>query len=285
MSLGDAARDYARANLPVFPLAPGMKVPLTAQGVYAASTDLYEIRDWWTRTPNANIGMPTGDASHWDVLDVDVADKHPGGGRQRASGWDVLQPLLDAGAIPPPIMTVRTPSGGAHLYYLAFPDARNGSLANHGLDYRANGGYVVVPPSRTAAGPYEIISPPDPARRGNQCDFGLLRELIRRVDARDERLDAIRSIGRPVGKAERRVDALERTVEEAKLGSRNNVLYWAARVVVEENLGGLDRLYQAAQRAGLSQDESAKTIQSALRGPVNPRPITPAPTQPRGPSL
>lgn len=286
MSLGEAALRYAKAGVPIFPLAPGGKVPLTAQGVYAATTDLYEVQAWWARTPNANIGMPTGEYSGWDVLDVDVDGKHPEGGRQRSNGWDVLRPILDSGAIPPPIMTIGTPSGGAHLYYAALPGARNGSMSQHGLDYRSNGGYVVAPPSRTAAGAYEITSQPNPRYQGNQCDFSLLRDLIRRTEALPMKPAARPRPGvHQTGQAERRLEALERTVAGAAIGSRNNILYWAARVVVEENLEGLDRLFHAAQRAGLSSEESAKTLQSALRGPVTPRSITPSAQEPAAPSL
>jgi len=30
-----------------------------------------QIKKWWTKTPNANIGIPTGEKSGWLVLDVD----------------------------------------------------------------------------------------------------------------------------------------------------------------------------------------------------------------------
>src|SRR3954454_3694768 len=47
------------------------KHPLTEHGFKDASTDPDQIRRWWTRCPNANIGGGTGAASGRDVLDVD----------------------------------------------------------------------------------------------------------------------------------------------------------------------------------------------------------------------
>lgn len=284
MSLGDAALRYAQAGVPIFPLAPRGKVPLTANGVYAATTDLHQIRTWWERTPQANIGMPTGESSGWDVLDIDVPAKNVERGRSRRSGWEVVRPALDTGLLAQPVMTIRTPSGGSHLYYLYSPDARNGAMSDYGLDYRGQGGYVVVPPSKTPSGTYVIVHQPDPARRDNQCDFAALRRLIQRAEQPPDPT-RLRNFGPTTPETlQRRVEGLIRTVLEAKVGTRNNVLYWAARVAVEEDLGGLNLLYEAAQTAGLGAEESAKTIQSALRGPTHALPS--APTDPvRVPTL
>src|SRR5258708_12135040 len=70
-TLAQAALDYARAGLPVFPLRPQDKVPLVKHGVYAATTHEEQIARWWRRFPQANIGLPTGLASARIVLDVD----------------------------------------------------------------------------------------------------------------------------------------------------------------------------------------------------------------------
>ena len=88
MTMMDAALKYAEANIPVIPLhwicedgscsckkgqqcdSKG-KHPLYT-GWYKNSTyDIEQIRKWWTKTPNANIGIPTGEKSGWLVLDVD----------------------------------------------------------------------------------------------------------------------------------------------------------------------------------------------------------------------
>src|SRR5260221_12533215 len=72
----DAALAYAAQGIPVFPLAPGMKVPAISKdeggrGFHDATTDTERIRRWWKRWPRANIGIPTGSASGWVVIDID----------------------------------------------------------------------------------------------------------------------------------------------------------------------------------------------------------------------
>ena len=74
--LRDAALHYAELGYPVFPCAPGDKVPLTAHGFQDASSDPALVTAWWRRWPDANLGMPTGRPSGVDVVDVDV---HPVG--------------------------------------------------------------------------------------------------------------------------------------------------------------------------------------------------------------
>src|SRR5690625_580859 len=71
-SLVVAARSIASAGVPVFPCLPGGKRPLTRRGFLAASSDAALVAAWWSGTPNANIGIPTGTASGVVVVDVDV---------------------------------------------------------------------------------------------------------------------------------------------------------------------------------------------------------------------
>ena len=48
------------------------KVPLVAHGLLDASVDPTEIYHWWTRWPEANIGMTTGRGSGVVVVDTDL---------------------------------------------------------------------------------------------------------------------------------------------------------------------------------------------------------------------
>jgi hypothetical protein len=60
----DAALELARAAYHVFPLAPGSKVPLRgSRGCNDATTDAGTIRRWWAQTPEANVGLATGEPS------------------------------------------------------------------------------------------------------------------------------------------------------------------------------------------------------------------------------
>ena len=142
-----AALSYARRGIPVFPCEPGGKRPLTYNGFWDATTDEGHIRAWWSRWPSANVGIPTGKSSGLLVLDVDLR----GGGPQSLS---ILE--RENGPLPR-TATARTGGGGLHVYfgYPAEEEVRNSAgLLGAGLDVRGEGGYVVVPPSRTQ-GTYE----------------------------------------------------------------------------------------------------------------------------------
>jgi hypothetical protein len=141
-SLEQAAQAYARCGLAVFPLEPRGKRPLTAHGLYSATTRSELIHDWWTRWPQANIGLP---CLRWWVLDIDP----------RHGGMDSLK-LLQQELAPAALKTriQLTGGGGAHLLYRARPDRADAQLTNTtkfaglvGLDLRVKGGYIVVAPS------------------------------------------------------------------------------------------------------------------------------------------
>lgn len=157
--LGQAALEYAARGWLVIPLnsptargcscrqadcaKPG-KHPRTAHGLKDASCDPAIIHEWWTRWPDANIGIVTGPESGILVLDVD--------GRQ---GEESLIELARRGWRLPDTFTVRTGGGGQHNYF-RWPNGANvrnsQSRIAPGLDIRGQGGYVVAPPSRHASG-------------------------------------------------------------------------------------------------------------------------------------
>jgi hypothetical protein len=72
--LHEAALTYAHQGIPVFPLAPGTKVPLISaqhggRGLHDATTTLSRINAWWKACPDANVGLRTG--IRFDVVDLD----------------------------------------------------------------------------------------------------------------------------------------------------------------------------------------------------------------------
>lgn len=138
----EAALAYARAGFPVFPVKLD-KTPLTAHGFKDASRDEVTIRDWWLRKPGASIGMPTGTATGVVVLDEDP----------RHGGTESLAQLLaEHGALPVGPVT-KTGGGGRHFWFSHPGGAVPSSVGfQPGLDLRADGGYVVVPPSPHASG-------------------------------------------------------------------------------------------------------------------------------------
>lgn len=62
-SMYDAAIEYAKKGFAVFPLKYRDKVPLTRNGCKDATTDAAQIKAWWQKYPNANIGLATGAVS------------------------------------------------------------------------------------------------------------------------------------------------------------------------------------------------------------------------------
>jgi hypothetical protein len=137
-----AALAYARAGLRVLPLGVRAKVPLIPEreggrGVLDATTDEFQIRQWWQREPQANIGLAAGVGLL--VIDVDVSHAKPG--REEFFGLEQKYGKL------PETRTVSTGTGGTHFYFRVPVDFEaRGRLAPH-VDLRAAGTYVVAPPS------------------------------------------------------------------------------------------------------------------------------------------
>lgn len=148
MSQLDQALDYAANGWPVFPCAPNSKAPLVKHGLHAASTDPDIIREWWSKNPNAMIGVPTGDGIGLWVLDIDQSDTVDGGA--------VLADLESKNSKLPPTIISHTPTGGRHLLFKTQPgiEVRNRGRFAVGLDVRGNGGYIVAPGSIKSDGTF-----------------------------------------------------------------------------------------------------------------------------------
>lgn len=140
----NAALGYAERGWAVLPLVPKGKRPLIDGGFYGASKNPETIRTWWTRWPNANIGLATGVVSGLMVVDCDV--KHGPDGIAIYKEW--LAASLIPGEAGIETWTVNTPSGGKHYYYRCASE-RIGSPPNfiNSVDARANGALVLLPPS------------------------------------------------------------------------------------------------------------------------------------------
>ena len=69
MNLLQRALAWAALGMPVFTLQPRSKIPLAgSHGCKEASTDAAAIRNWWDRTPDANIGIATGAGRRPDLM-------------------------------------------------------------------------------------------------------------------------------------------------------------------------------------------------------------------------
>lgn len=138
----DTALDYVHRGWSVFPLKPRDKTPLTAHGFLDASKDETQVKSWWTKHPEANIGIATGDVSGGlVVIDVDIDEEDGKHGDETFADWQNNNGcFIDS-------LTAITGGGGKHYYFQsseAFPSAA-GYMPD--IDIRANGGYVVAPGS------------------------------------------------------------------------------------------------------------------------------------------
>lgn len=143
----NAALGYAAKGIPVFPLAPGTKIPTKgSHGHKDATKRETVVRVHWEPRPDANIGMPTGAKSGYIVIDEDPRN-----------GGSVADLHL------PPTLTARTPSGGHH-YYFRHPGAgykvpcdTAGKRLGPGIDVKGDGGYATLPPSCVAGKSYAWV--------------------------------------------------------------------------------------------------------------------------------
>lgn len=251
----DEALAITELGLDIFPLKPRGKTPLTTHGCLDATRNPDTIREWWTRWPDANIGVATGPKSRLYVIDID--------GPAAETAWTQLaQPGDDD------TCTVRT-SRGRHLYYRCDQELPNtaGRLAS-GIDTRGTGGYVVAPPSiHPDGGVYEwvVIAPPR-----TLPDW--IRERVTR-HANTNGADPAAAINHPArdAYAKATLNNLYQAVSNAAEGTRNDTLNRSAFAAGRLIAGGiLDQrtveitLHGAASAAGIPTTEAGATITSGL---------------------
>ncbi len=144
----DFAIHYAKQGWPVFPLTgkvPAIPRERGGRGCHDATLDLNRVAEYWRAYPHANVGVATGRRSGLLVVDVDP--------RKTAAWLDSLHALAL-----PPTFTVKTCSGGWHLYF-RFPGDERITIGTDllpGIDWRGNGGYVVAAGSIVEGVQYEI---------------------------------------------------------------------------------------------------------------------------------
>lgn len=159
----NTALAYNAAAIPIFPcrakeeidphtgeaLAP--KTPYTSNGLRGASTNTRIIQEWWRRTPDAMVGMPTGRPLNAWVLDLDIK---PGVG----DGHEWLAAMEDLHGPLPETARAKTMGGGTHIFFRHVDGVRNRGRLGLCVDVRGDGGYVIAPGSRAIDGrSYEWI--------------------------------------------------------------------------------------------------------------------------------
>ena len=293
VSMLDHALRLGQDGIPIFPCKLN-KQPYVAGGFKAATTDPNQVRAWWSKWPDALIGMPTGAASGTAVLDLDL--RRDEAGNVITDGLALIQRVMeDNGWEMPDTVVVETPSGGYHVYFQHQAGFTNSAgKIGDGIDTRGDGGYVIVPPSRLPDGRcYTTVSGPDVTRADAPEWLAIAFREHRFPEAEQPNEGASdgdqspmeghhsqEGQNSPYGMA-----ALEgecAAVAAAPQGTRNDLLNKAAfrmgqlvlrkyllRAVVEGRLMG------AALHAGLGEEEARRSIRSGLdAGMKKPRPGT-----------
>jgi KaiC/GvpD/RAD55 family RecA-like ATPase len=151
MDLKDTALKYLKNGKSIFPVGKNKK-PLVKWDEYQRRlATIEEVENWWDTYPDANIGLVTGKISNLTVVDFDL-------------GSEDYKKF-------PETLTIKTGSGGFHLYYQYYPMGNRAGILPH-IDIRGDGGYVVAYPSETE----------DDYRGGQLYKRGGKYELIKEIN-------------------------------------------------------------------------------------------------------
>jgi hypothetical protein len=258
LATGCSCRDPGCGQAAKHPL--GALVP---HGVKDATCNRARILSWWTRHPQANIGLATG--YRFDVLDVDGP-----------AGAQAIRELAATHGFQSSGPLVRTGGGGWH-YYLA--PTGLGNICPAGLahvDWRGRGGYVIAPPSRHASGhPYQWVPGRDLDIPPGQVPTVLLKRLQPRQLRRPPGPVQLPAVAEVPGERYARAALAEELarVATAPVGQRNRQLWESTRNLY--NLvatGALDHrevhqgLLKAAERNGLLAEEPRQTHRTLASG-------------------
>jgi hypothetical protein len=236
---------------------------LVPHGVKDATTNRARVLAWWTRHPQANIGLATGHA--FDVLDVDGPR-----GAQAIQELAATHGLRSFGPL------VRTGGGGWHYYLAPTGLGNNRPRDLEHVDWRGRGGYVVAPPSRHASGhPYEWIPGRDLKVSPGEVPAVLLARLERRPPQRSPHPVELAATGAAPRDRYARAALVEELarVATAPIGHRNRQLWESTRNLY--NLvatGALNHrevdqgLLEAAERCGLLAEEPRQTHRTLASG-------------------
>lgn len=216
------AQEYAKKGWQTFPLKAKDKIPFV-KWADVATCDAQMIMGWFDNYPDANIGIACGSRSGIVVLDVDAGH----------GGYESLTKLIEKHGAFPETPVSKTGSGGEHIFF-KHPgvEIRNSAgKLGQGLDIRADGGYVVAPPS---------IHP-----NGNTYEWAV--EDVELADMPAWMVEALKEAPKPEAKPQ----AGEVIVE----GGRNDYL---------------TRMAGAMRRKGFNEDEIFASLQIHNRRVCNP---------------
>jgi hypothetical protein len=235
VSVADQA---AALGYPVFPVHTDKK-PACPHGFKDATAATDDVRRLWSAYPGELIGVPTGETSGFDVLDVDSAKHH-----EAKEWWNKHRKYI------PHTRVHESGSGGLHLLFQHSSQARTGNgRLGIGIDVKANGGYVVWWPTHRRVLMGAPIAPWPAWLLARQQP-----QIVKRHFS---------------GPAPSSVEGIVRFVGSIPEGQRNRAAFWGlCRAVEAENQGingALAAIAGAALKNGLDRKEVASIVRSAQR--------------------
>ena len=135
----DYALKYHEMGLSVIPIRPDKKPYIKWVDYQKRHATPDEIRHFWKQSPDAMLGIVTGEISGVFVIDCDSED-----------AYQAIQEHLPDNLI---TCIAKTPRG-YHLYFLMPKDKTISNAAGimPGVDIRGEGGYIIAPPSVNGTG-------------------------------------------------------------------------------------------------------------------------------------
>lgn len=276
-SMRDVALDFAGCGVAIFPCreADGRngraKAPYIPGGWHGASHDPGQIGSWWSRWPNAVLGLPC----RMNGLIVLDADRHGQEDGVTALTRLFLALQLDPNSVP----VVSTPRHGLHVLFRrpddlgptkafiapagdirdrAYVIAAGSTMAN-GLRYRLQRGSTRE--LAFAIGARRLLELPR--------SLAALVSKARSAIGADER-QCLVTLG--TGSLRHRLKGLVRAVALAPVGHRNGTLFWASCRIGDFVRAGLmdygtayTLALEAAISSGLAHNEATATIRSGFR--------------------
>lgn len=159
------ALQLAGIGYAAFPLKVGAKAPAGGHGFLDASTDASEVLASFGRhgvdAIGANVGIACG-AKSGGLIVIDCDVHAAGEAAGSADGLANLAELLASlSLVPGEALTIETPTGGQHHYYVStcspLIKCSAGKLAP-AVDVRSDGGYIVAPGSVIDGNTYHVTS-------------------------------------------------------------------------------------------------------------------------------
>ena len=248
-----AALEYADQGIAIMPCAERGKkpaLPRTGEAHAVATTDPDQIREWWTRNPNYNIGIACT-ANRLAVIDIDG---------EAGTEW------IRDNQMPMPKTRTAITARGWHYYY-RWPEGvtvKTRQIADK-LEIRAAGAYVIAPPSVHPDGHIYQWAP----ERGDWDDWDALPEpppewIALQPGARH--LDNGRRQGGNAVALKRLAGLADHLAAKPK-GERHNALYTTSRtlggLVASGHLTSADihpALFAAADANGLLAEDRERNV-------------------------